>query len=56
MSTSYHVYYNGKVLFKNLNEEEFDVVWSRIYHSYHTDSISYEKCGEENLEGVEQSY
>jgi len=56
MSKSYHVYYNGKVLFKDLNQEEFDVVWGRIYHSYHTDSISMSECNSENLEECEQSY
>jgi len=28
-------------LFKNLDQEEFDVIWGRIYKSYHTDSLSY---------------
>lgn len=38
---TYHIYYDGKVLFKDLDQEEFDVIWGRIYKSYHTDSLSY---------------
>jgi len=38
---TYHIYYDNKCLFKNLDQEEFDVIWGRIYKSYHTDSLSY---------------
>ena len=38
---TYHIYYDGKVLFKDLDQEEFDIIWGRIYKSYHTDSLSY---------------
>ena len=41
---SYHIYYDDKCLFKNLNQDEFDLIWGRIYHSYHTDSLSYSSC------------
>ncbi len=53
---TYHIYYDGKVLFKNLDQEEFDVVWGRIYRSYHMDKIEYVKCDNDDLTGVEQSY
>ena len=33
---SYHIYLEDKCLFKNLNQEEFDVVWNKIYKSYWT--------------------
>ena len=38
---SYHIYYEDKCLFKNLDQEEFDLIWSKIYRSYHTDSLSF---------------
>ena len=31
---SYHIYLNDKCLFKNLNEEEFHIIWSKLYTSY----------------------
>ena len=43
---SYHVYLNEKCLFKNLNQEEFDVVWNRIYESYWKDELSYTEITE----------
>ena len=27
---SYHIYFEDKCLFKNLDQEEFDVIWGRI--------------------------
>ena len=52
---SYHIYYEDKVLFKNLDQEEFDLICSKIYRSYHTDSLSFSVCmGDMCLE--EQSY
>ena len=40
---TYHIYLQDKCLFKDLDEEEFDVIWGRIYKSYFTDEITYEK-------------
>ena len=31
---TYHIYLNDRCLFKNLDADEFDVVWGRLYHSY----------------------
>ena len=31
---TYHIYLQEKCLFKDLNEEEFEVIWGRIYKSY----------------------
>ena len=47
---SYHIYFEDKCLFKNLTEEEFDLIWDKIYRSYHTDSLSFSFCiGDECL-------
>ena len=40
---TYHIYLHEQCLFKDLNEEEFDIIWGRIYKSYFTDEITYEK-------------
>ena len=53
---SYHIYYDDKCLFKNLNQEEFDLIWGRIYRSYHTDSLSYSSCVGDECKLEEQSY
>ena len=41
---NYHIYLNDKCLFKNLNQEEFDVIWGRIYHSYFKEELTYVEC------------
>ena len=39
---TYHIYLDDhKCLFKNLNEEEFNIIWSKLYTSYWKDEISY---------------
>ena len=38
---TYHIYFNGQCLFKNLDESEFQVIWGRMYHSYYGEQISY---------------
>ena len=37
---SYHIYLEDKCLFKNLNEEEFDLIWSKIYYSYWKEDLT----------------
>jgi len=43
---AYHIYLEDKCLFKNLNEEEFEVIWGRIYRSYFTEEITYVEVSE----------
>ena len=54
---TYHVYLNDRCLFKNLDADEFDVVWGRLYHSY-WDGLSYSEIIEEEENSVlsEASY
>ena len=52
---SYHVYLNEKCLFKNLNQEEFNIVWNRIYESYWKDELSYTEITENQIEPQEES-
>ena len=55
---TYHVYLEDKCIFKNLNEEEFDLIWNRIYKSYFQDDLTYEYVEEEVVvdNTVEHSY
>ena len=52
---AYHVYLNEKCLFKNLKQEEFDIVWNRIYTSYWKDELSYTEITENPIESHEES-
>ena len=59
MIKSYHIYLNDKCLFKNLNEEEFDIIWNKLYTSYWRDEITYTEVNEMNIENstiYEHSY
>ena len=46
MTKSYHIYLNDKCLFKNLNEEEFEVIWNKLYTSYWREEITYTEVHE----------
>ena len=52
---AYHVYLNEKCLFKNLNQEEFDIIWNRLYTSYWSDEVSYTEITENLIEPQEES-
>ena len=54
---TYHIYLNDRCLFKNLDADEFDVVWGRLYHSY-WDGLTYSEGVEEEADPVlsEASY
>ena len=44
---AYHIYLEDKCLFKNLNEDEFDIIWNKLYTSYWTEQMTY-TVGSEN--------
>ena len=50
MTKSYHVYLNDKCLFKNLNEEEFNLIWNKLYTSYWREEITYTEVHEMSVE------
>jgi len=31
---SYHIYFKGELLFKNLSKDDFEFVWDKLYTSY----------------------
>jgi len=43
---TYHIYLKDKCLFKDLNQEEFDIIWGRIYKSYFTEELTYTSIDE----------
>jgi len=51
MIDSYHIYFKGEVLFKNLSKDDFEFVWEKLYTSYINalnDEITYEIISEKN--------
>ena len=48
---------NNEVLFKDLDEREFKVIWGRLFHSYYKDELTYSEIGEEpNEKYIDSSY
>ena len=63
MSDSYHIYFKGEILFKNLTKDEFEFVWGKLYTSYInalneelTFEIISEKSVKESVYNLEPSY
>ena len=53
---TYHIYLDdNKCLFKNLNEEEFNIIWNKLYTSYWKDEISYAEITDIPLPSLEES-
>ena len=53
---TYHIYLeDNKCLFKNLNEEEFKIIWNKLYTSYWKEEITYEEITETPLPTLEES-
>ena len=52
MNDSYHIYFKGEILFKNLSRDEFEFVWGKLYTSYINalnKELTYEFIGEKNI-------
>ena len=57
MIDSYHIYFKGELLFKNLSKDEFQFVWEKLYISYINalkEELTYERISEKDLK--ERSY
>ena len=50
MTKSYHIYLNNECLFKNLNNDEFDLIWNKLYTSYWREEITYTEVKEMSVE------
>ena len=52
MNDSYHIYFKGEILFKNLSKDEFEFVWGKLYTSYINalnKELTYEYISENNI-------
>ncbi len=52
MNDSYHIYFKGEILFKNLSQDEFEFVWGKLYTSYINalnKELTYELINENNI-------
>ena len=52
MNDSYHIYFKGEILFKNLSKDEFEFVWAKLYTSYINalnKELTYELISESNI-------
>ena len=52
MNDSYHIYFKGENLFKNLSKDEFEFVWGKLYTSYINalnTELTYELISENNI-------
>ena len=52
MNDSYHIYFRGEILFKNLSKDEFEFVWGKLYTSYINalnKELTYELVSENNI-------
>ena len=63
MFDTYHIYFKGEILFKNLSKDEFEFVWDKLYTSYInalnqelTFEIISEKSVKETVYNLEPSY
>ena len=57
MSNTYHIYLRDEVLFKDLDEREFNVIWGRLFHSYYREELTYTEISQKpNEKYIEASY
>ena len=52
MNDSYHIYFKGEILFKNLSKDDFEFVWGKLYTSYINalnKELTYELISENNI-------
>ena len=52
MIESYHIYFKGEILFKNLSKDDFNFVWGKLYTSYINaldEELTYEIISEKNI-------
>ena len=58
MNDSYHIYFKGEILFKNLSKDDFEFVWNKLYTSYINaldEELTYEIISESNVKDATYS-
>ena len=53
---NYHIYLEDKCLFKNLNQEEFELIWDKIYRSYFREELTYSAVFEKSEDYSDASF
>ena len=53
--STFHIYLKDECIFKDLNEEEFNIIWGRIYKSYFKGDITYSEVTENPTKVYEES-
>ena len=59
MNDSYHIYFKGEILFKNLSKDEFEFVWGKLYTSYINalnKELTIELISENNIKAVSYTH
>ena len=51
----YHIYLEDKCLFKNVNEEEFNIIWNKLYTSYWKEELTYTEVSDIYIPSLEES-
>jgi len=51
----YHIYLEDKCLFKNVNEDEFNIIWNKLYTSYWKEELTYTEVSDIQLPSLEES-
>ena len=53
---TYHIYLeDNKCLFKNLNEDEFNIIWNKLYTSYWKEELTYTEVSDNPTTVFEES-
>ena len=55
MIDSYHIYFKGELLFKNLSKDDFEFVWDKLYTSYINalkEELTYERIIEKDIKEI----
>ena len=53
MTDSYHIYFKGDILFKDLTKDDFEFVWNKLYTSYINalnEDLTYEQISESKIQ------
>ena len=41
MTKTYHIYFGERLIFKGLDEEEFELIWEKLNNDYNREELNY---------------
>jgi hypothetical protein len=57
MDKTYHIYFEDRLIFKGLDEEEFEWIWEKLNKDYNREELNYsEMVDNPTDEVIEHSY